>query len=77
MKAPPTFLMQEATLLHQQGQLSEAAVRYEQVLAQEKKNADAHFLLATIHCQQGRLTDGIELARKAIKIEPKYAAEPC
>jgi tetratricopeptide (TPR) repeat protein len=66
--------MQEATLLHQQGQLSEAAVRYAQVLAQEKKNADAHFLLATIHCQQGRLTDGIELARKAIKIEPKYAA---
>ena len=74
MKAPPTFLMQEATLLHQQGRLSEAAVRYEQVLTQEKKNVDAHFLLATIHCQQGRLNDGIELARKAIKLEPKYAA---
>lgn len=74
MKAPPTFLMQEATLLHQQGRLSEAATRYEQVLAQEKKNLDAHFLLATIHCQQGRLNEGIELARKAIKLDPKYAA---
>ena len=73
MKAP-TFLMQEATLLHQQGQLAEAAARYEHVLAQDKKNADAHFLLATIHCQQGRLADGIEVARRAIKIQPKYAA---
>src|ERR1043165_1027652 len=74
MKAPPSFLMQEATLLHQQGRLSDAAARYEQVLAQEKRNLDAHFLLATIHCQQGRLNEGIELARKAIKLDPKYAA---
>src|SRR5947209_3901778 len=74
MKAPPTFLMQEANLLHQQGQLSEAAARYEHVLAQDKKNVDAHFFLATIHCQQGRLADGIEIARKAVKIQPKYAA---
>jgi tetratricopeptide (TPR) repeat protein len=66
--------MQEATLLHQQGRLSDAAARYEQVLAQEKRNLDAHFLLATIHCQQGRLNEGIELARKAIKLDPKYAA---
>jgi len=74
MKLPPTFLMKEATVLHQQRQPSEAAARYEQVLARDRKNLDAHFLLATIHCQQGRLTDGIELARKAIKIHPKYAA---
>ena len=31
------------------------------------------FLLATVQCQQGRLSDGIETARKAIKIDPKYA----
>jgi tetratricopeptide (TPR) repeat protein len=74
MKAPPSFLMQEATSLHRQGQLAEAAVAYEQVLAREKKNTDALFLLATVHCQQGRLSDGIDIARKAIKIDPKYAA---
>jgi tetratricopeptide (TPR) repeat protein len=74
MKAPPSFLMQEATSLHRQGRLSEAAALYEQVLAQDRKNLDAHFFLATIHCQQGRLNDGIEFARRAIKIEPKYAA---
>ncbi|MGB9365762.1 MAG: tetratricopeptide repeat-containing glycosyltransferase family protein [Xanthobacteraceae bacterium] len=73
MKAPPSFLMQEATALHREGQLVEAAARYEQVIAQEKRNADAMFLLATVHCQLGRLTDGIETARKAIKIDPKYA----
>jgi tetratricopeptide (TPR) repeat protein len=73
MKAPPSFLMQEATSLHRQGQLLEAAARYEQVLAREKKNTDALFLLATVHCQQGRLNDGIETARRALKIDPKYA----
>ena len=73
MKAP-SFLMQEATSLHRQGQLSEAAARYEQVLASEKKNTDAIYLLATIHCGQGRVTAGIELARKAIKLDPKYAS---
>jgi tetratricopeptide (TPR) repeat protein len=73
MKAPPSFLMQEATSLHRQGQLAEAAARYEQVLSREKKNTDALFLLATVHCQQGRLSDGIETARRAIKIDPKCA----
>lgn len=74
MKAPPTFLMQEATALHRQGRFAEAAARYEQVIASERKNVDAIYLLATIHCQQGRLTDGIDFARKALKIEPKYAS---
>src|SRR5436305_661959 len=72
MKAPPSFLMQEATALHREGQLVEAAARYEQVLAQERRNTDAMFLLATVQCQQGRLADGIESARKAIKLNPKY-----
>jgi len=73
MKAPPSFLMQEAVALHRDGQLVEAATRYEQVVAREKKNADAMFLLATVQCQQGQLNDGIETARRAIKINPKYA----
>ena len=65
--------MQEATSLHRQGQLVEAAARYEAVLAREKRNTDAMFLLATVHCQQGRLSEGIETARRALKMDPKYA----
>jgi tetratricopeptide (TPR) repeat protein len=67
------FLMQEAGLLHRQGKLGEAAARYRQVLALEKRNLGALFGLATIHCQQGRLEEGIELARKVVKAAPKFA----
>jgi tetratricopeptide (TPR) repeat protein len=73
MPMNPTFLMQEAGLLHRQGKLGEAAARYAQVLALEKKNPGALLGLATIHCQQGRLEDGIELARKAVKTAPRLA----
>lgn len=65
--------MQEATALHQQGELTAAAVRYRQVLASEKKNLEALYFLASICCQQGDLTEGIDLARKALKFEPKFA----
>jgi tetratricopeptide (TPR) repeat protein len=71
MDVSASFLMQEATLLHQRGDLVEAALRYERVLVTEKRNLNALYFLATIRCQQGALDDGIELARKALKIEPK------
>jgi tetratricopeptide (TPR) repeat protein len=74
MTTPGSFLMQEATLLHQRGELAEAALRYERVLTLEKRNLNALYFLATIRCQQGALDDGIELARRALKIEPKLAA---
>jgi tetratricopeptide (TPR) repeat protein len=75
MKAPPTFLMQEATLLHQQGTAFRGGGPLRAVSwRRDRKNVDAHFLLANIHCQQGAPDDGIETARKAIKLEPKYAA---
>src|ERR1700730_19027 len=74
MTTPGSFLMQEATLLHQRGELAEAALRYERVLALEKRNLNALYFLATIRCQQGALDDGIALAHKALKIEPKLAA---
>jgi tetratricopeptide (TPR) repeat protein len=70
----PLFLLQEAAQLHRRGDLAAAAVRYEQVLALEKKNRGALFGLATIHCQQGRFDAGIELARRIVKAEPKFAA---
>src|SRR6188474_1803303 len=71
---PSAFLMQEAALLHRRGDLTAAAARYEQVLTLEKRNHGALFGLATIHCQQGRLDEGIEFARRAVKAEPKFAA---
>jgi tetratricopeptide (TPR) repeat protein len=71
MTTPGSFLMQEAALLHQRGELAEAALRYERVLTLEKRNLNALYFLAMIRCQQGALDEGIELARKALKIEPK------
>src|SRR4030095_4978614 len=56
-----------------QGDLPQAAARYEQVLALDKRNLGATFGLATLQCQQGRLNEGIELARRALKIDPKFA----
>jgi tetratricopeptide (TPR) repeat protein len=74
MHASTAFLMQEAALLHRRGDLPAAAERYAQVLAVEKRNRGALFGLATICCQQGRLDEGIEFARRAVKAEPKFAA---
>jgi|RhiMethySRZTD1v2_1073278.scaffolds.fasta_scaffold38162_4 tetratricopeptide (TPR) repeat protein len=74
MTTSAAFLMQEAALLHRRGDLPAAAQRYAQVLTLEKRNRAALFGLATIHCQQGRLDEGIELARRAVKAEPKFAA---
>jgi tetratricopeptide (TPR) repeat protein len=66
--------MQEAQLLHREGKLADAAARYEQILQSDRKNLPALFGLATVRCQQGRLEDGIEIARRLVKAEPKYAA---
>ena len=70
----PAFLMQEAALLHRRGELAEAARALRAGAGAREGNLGALFGLATIHCQQGRLGEGIELARRAVKAEPKFAA---
>ena len=66
--------MQEALLLHRQGALADAALRYSQVMRREPRNVDAVFLLALIMTQQGQLAEAQKLLRKAVKLAPAHAS---
>ena len=71
MGSATAFLLQEAALLHRQGALAEATSRYHQILRSEPANADALYHLAVLACQQGRLQEGVEFARRALLIDPR------
>jgi tetratricopeptide (TPR) repeat protein/SAM-dependent methyltransferase len=64
-------LLQDAARLHRDGALEEAGGRYRQVLQGEPEHAQALYHLAVIGCQQGRLGDGIELARRSLASDPR------
>ena len=66
--------MQEALLLHRQGALADAALRYSQVMRREPRNVDAVFLLALIMTQQGQVAEAQKLLRKAVKLAPAHAS---
>jgi len=72
MSVAPDALLQEAVLLHRQGDLAEAVRRYEQVLTNEPANPDALFYLAMAACQQGRFAEGVALAQKAVAAQPAH-----
>jgi tetratricopeptide (TPR) repeat protein/SAM-dependent methyltransferase len=71
--SPITDLLQEGLTLHRRGAVGEAAARYAAVLKAEPANADAHYYLAAISCQQGRFDEGAEHARRALGSDPSYA----
>ena len=64
-------LIEEAARLHGRGALAEAASHYRQVLESEPAHAAALYHLAVIACQQGRLGEGIELARRSLASDPQ------
>jgi protein O-GlcNAc transferase len=68
---PTTELLQEALALHRRGAFSEAALRYAAVLRADPANADAHYYLAMISCQQGRFAEGADLAGKSLAADPQ------
>jgi tetratricopeptide (TPR) repeat protein len=64
----------EQAVRHQRaGRVQEAERIYRQILAQQPGNAEALHLLGVIQWQAARRDSGLELIRKAIAIEPKYA----
>ena len=73
MTASPSDLLQDGLTLHRRGALSEAAARYAQVLRAEPGNADAHYYLGMMSCQQGRFAEGAERARQALSSDPRHA----
>jgi tetratricopeptide (TPR) repeat protein/SAM-dependent methyltransferase len=68
-----TDLLQEGLTLHRRGAVGEAAARYAAVLRADPANADAHYYLAAISCQQGRFDEGAEHARRALGSDPRHA----
>ena len=62
--------LQEAVLLHQSGQLKQAATIYQQVLDIEPENANAWHLLGLVSHQSGQSETAITLIKQALNISP-------
>ena len=66
-------LFAQGLALHQQGQLTQAKLIYEQVLAKQPQHFDALYLLGVIAVQSNNPTVAVELIGRAIAIRPDYA----
>ena len=62
--------LQEAVLLHQSGQLKQAATIYQQVLDVEPGNVDALHLLGLVSHQSGQPETAVTLIKQALDISP-------
>ena len=62
--------LQRAVLLHQSGQLQQAATIYKQVLDIDPENGDALHLLGLVSHQSGQSATAITLIKRALKISP-------
>ena len=64
-------MIQEALLLHQNGQLDLAEVQYKKLLEDFPKNTLILTNLGTIKLQKNNLEDGIHLIEKSLLINPR------
>ena len=69
----PADLLQEALALHRSGAVAEAAARYAEVLRADPANADAHYYLGMMSCQDGRFAEGAQFGRKSLASNPRHA----
>jgi predicted O-linked N-acetylglucosamine transferase (SPINDLY family) len=60
-----------ACLLHQQGNLREAAPLYRRVLLANPAHFDAHHMLGLLHAQQGEFLEAVKAIGHALKLEPR------
>src|SRR5205814_5870329 len=65
--------LQSASQLHTQGRFADAERLYRQVLFGDRKNADALHLLGVLLHQTGRTAEGVDLIRRAIRMDPQAA----
>jgi protein O-GlcNAc transferase len=68
----PGDLLQEGLALHRRGAVAEAAARYAEVLRIEPGNADAHYYLGMLSCQNDHFAEGAEYARQSLAREPRH-----
>jgi len=69
-----TELLQKGLALHQKGQLAQAKLVYEAILAQQSKHFDSLHLLGLVYFQTGNSVMAEELIAKALQIAPKNPA---
>ncbi len=67
-------VLNSAIAMHQAGQLGEAALLYQKVLAHDEANAGALHLYGVLHHQQGDDTRAVELIGRALALRPNMAA---
>jgi predicted O-linked N-acetylglucosamine transferase (SPINDLY family) len=58
---------------HRAGRLAEAEAIYRQILVEDPREASACYLLSVVACQSGRFEDGLELADRALRLQPGVA----
>jgi tetratricopeptide (TPR) repeat protein len=75
--AQPTAGLQEALLLHREGQLGRAQSIYEAILERQPDHASAWHFLGVIAAQTGNPGRAVELFARAIEIEPNDAGPHC
>jgi protein O-GlcNAc transferase len=73
MDSATAKLFDEARALFRAGALDDAAQRFAAILRGDPANADALYYLAQVNCRQGRLVEGIGLARRALAVDPHHA----
>jgi protein O-GlcNAc transferase len=56
-----------------QGQLAEANNLYQQIIKQDSRHAEAHFLMGSLHAQSGSIKTAISWLYKAVQLAPKQA----
>jgi len=71
------YLLTEAVRLHQQGNLAQAGILYESVLATDPHNSDALHLLGLIALQTQKFQSAADLIRQAINQSPENALFYC
>ncbi len=63
-------ILNNAIEMHRTGQLGPAAQLYQQVLVQQKENAEAMHLLGVLHHQRGEHARAVELIARAVALRP-------
>jgi len=61
----------QASLLHQQGRLKDAAALYQHVLRADPVHFDAHHMLGLLYAQQGAFLEAVKEIGHALKVDPK------
>jgi predicted O-linked N-acetylglucosamine transferase (SPINDLY family) len=62
--------LQQGFAAHRAGRLTEAAQRYQRIIAADPRHADALHLLGVIAYQSGQFAPAVELTRRAIAVNP-------